>query len=75
LRLFAPYFFPVLQHEEHRNWVRITRVTGTPNGKPKPTVFGHGSWREYRYGPPLSMRIDKCTGAVSEVLFDRDKVR
>ncbi len=56
--------FPLLIFEEHRNWVRISRdakhpvqVPGEENGT-RSTAFAL-----------LSMRIDKCDGAISEMKF------
>jgi len=77
---FAPlakYFFPVLQVEDHKNWVRITRATR--NGAKPPdhlSVFGSNQNLRGNAGPiPVIMKIDKCTGAVLEMSFDKEKVR
>ena len=77
---FAPlakYFFPVLQVEDQKNWVRITRTTR--NGAKPPdhlTLFGGNYNLRGNVGPvPMIMKIDKCTGAVLEMAPDRDKVR
>ena len=77
---FAPlakYFFPVLQVEDHKNWVRITRATR--NGAKPPdhlTVLGGNQNLRGNAGPiPVIMKIDKCTGAVLEMSFDKEKAR
>jgi hypothetical protein len=77
---FAPlakYFFPVLQVEDHTNWVRITRATR--NGAKPPdhlTLFGNNQNLRGNAEPvPVIMKIDKCTGAVLEMSFDKEKVR
>ena len=77
---FAPlakYFFPVLQVEDRKNWVRITRTTR--NGAKPPdhlTLFGGNQNLRGNSGPvPMIMKIDKCTGTVLEMSPDRDKVR
>ena len=77
---FAPlarYFFPVLQVEDQKNWVRITRTTR--NGEKPPdhlTLFGNNQNLRGNSGPvPMIMKSDKCTGAVLEMSFDKDKLR
>jgi hypothetical protein len=73
----APYFFPKLKYEEHKNWVRITRTT-KDGSKPPDQVFAYGSNHNLRGttgGIPLSMKIDKCNGAISEMVFDIEKTR
>jgi hypothetical protein len=78
---FAPlakYFFPRLQVlEDQKNWVRITRATR--NGAKPPdhlTIFGANHNLRGEAGPvPVIMKIDKCTGAVLEMSFDKDKLR
>jgi hypothetical protein len=73
----AKYFFPVLQVEDHKNWVRITRTTR--NGAKPPdhlTIDGGNQNLRGNTGPvPVIMKIDKCTGAILEMSFDREKVR
>jgi len=74
----AKYFFPVLQViTDDKNWVRITRTT---RGGAKPpdhlTVFGNNhNLRGEPASVPVIMKIDKCSGAILEMSFDRDKVR
>jgi hypothetical protein len=77
---FAPlasYFFPVLQADDHRDWVRITRVTR--NGTKPPDhlmIFGNNqNLRGNCCTVPMILKIDKCTGAVLEMSFDKEKVR
>lgn len=73
----AKYFFPVLQVEDGKNWVRITRTTR--NGAKPPdhlTIDGDNfNLRGSAGSVPVILKIDKCTGGVLEMDFDRDKVR
>jgi hypothetical protein len=72
----ARYFFPQLEYDEHRNWVRISRTI--KNGeKPPEHLLAYGGNHNLRGDAapvPISTRIDKCTGAISEVVLERGKV-
>lgn len=63
-------FFPVVKYEEHRNWVRVYRVSGRKDGKPiRPAKF-EGKLVYPSVGErSISMRIDKCDARVSEVKY------
>jgi len=70
---YASYFFPILVFDEHRDYVRVTRITGTEDGKPKRRLLVHGQMMSPI--APVSMRIDKCNGAMSQVFFERSKLK
>ena len=72
----APYFFPVLQVQDNRDWVRITRTTrgGAPPAE-RLTIAGSAHNLLGTAGVvPVVMKIDKCSGAVLEMSFDKDKL-
>lgn len=76
---FAPlarYFFPVLAVEDNRDWVRITRTTrGGARPPDRLTINGVNHNLLGEAGPvPVIMKIDKCSGAVLEMSFDKDKL-
>src|SRR5688572_14765263 len=70
----APQFFPILKYDEHRNWVRIYRVSGRKDGKPIQPVKIDGRLVHPSVGErALSMRIDKCDGRISEMKYIRPR--
>lgn len=72
----APYFFPVLQVQDNRDWVRITRTTrGGARPPERLTISGSNHNLLGEAGVvPVIMKIDKCSGAVLEMSFDKDKL-
>src|ERR1700743_3123431 len=76
---FAPlgrHFFPVLQVDDSRYWVRITRTTrGGARPPDRLTIAGaeHNLLGEAG-SVPVIMKIDKCNGAIMEMSFDKDKL-
>jgi hypothetical protein len=54
------------------------RISRRAKGKPPEHVLAFGGNHNLRGEPasvPLSMKIDKCTGAISEMTLEMDKVR
>ncbi|MES2472541.1 MAG: hypothetical protein V4601_06830 [Pseudomonadota bacterium] len=64
----ARFFWPALTFEESNNSVRISRVS---KGKPPRRVKALGALRTIDNTRRISMRINKCNGAISELRFEK----
>ncbi|HEX4273064.1 MAG TPA: hypothetical protein VHZ32_16855, partial [Rhizomicrobium sp.] len=76
---FAPlarYFFPALQVDDSRYWVRITRTTraGTRPADRMVIAGAEHNLLGEAGSVPVIMKIDKCNGAILEMSFDKDKL-